>query len=193
MSYLKIHFVRHVPVMPEPKDRIYGAYVKMDIGCTDLFKKAAKVLPNPKNSYWVSSPFMRSLATSEGVQVAMGCDDPVDIIDDFQERNFGKFTGRRFVNIRRDPAFQAFLKDQFNAPVPEGETGVEFHQRVNGAITSLLNVMKKNNQQEAVVFCHGGVIKYAHYYNKDLPSNQKELQHKVVDYVSVHPMTFKVD
>ena len=193
MPILTIHFVRHAPVLPEPKDKIYGRDVPFDLSCTELFQKASDELPSPDNTPWFSSPFPRAIATAKEILRLKNTNYTPVIIDDFQEQNFGKFTDKTKSSLRNDAIFQNFIQNPLYANIPSGETGENFNQRVSSAIKTHLKSMKNGNHDASVVVCHGGVIKNAYFYGRPLPKNPKDLLSINTPYVSVHPIKFNVD
>ena len=163
MSILTIHFVRHAPVMPDPKDTIYGRDVPFDLSNTELFQNAADKLPSPEDAPWFSSPFPRAIATAERILHLKKSNYTPIIIDQFQEQNFGDFTGKTKSSLIDDATFQEFRNNPLYANIPNGETGKIFNQRVSDAIKTHLETMKKDNHKASVIVCHGGVIKNAYF------------------------------
>lgn len=188
------HFVRHAPVIRKPHDLIYDSEIEVDLSCTELFQKAASILPSPKEACWVSSWFPRAGITASKILVEKGISDiNIETVDGFEERRFGVFTGKTKSSLKGDPTYEAYVNDPINAVIPEGESGVQFFARVTSTIDKHAQTTIKKGFTETVVACHGGTIRAASFYHTGLPEDSSEWPKKKIPFVSVHQMSFKVD
>jgi probable phosphoglycerate mutase len=74
----------------------------------------------------------------------------------FAEADFGDWTGRRFDELDRDPAWRVYNSARATALVPRGESAADLQRRVESALQGLVD--NRQNQTIAVV-THAEVIR----------------------------------
>lgn len=75
-----------------------------------------------------SSPVLRAQETAGEIAAAQGLDLSSEPALD--EVDFGEWTGKRFDELARDPAWQSWNDNRAQARAPEGETMLEVQQRI---------------------------------------------------------------
>lgn len=104
----------------------------------------------------------------------------------FNEQDFGALTGRRKKDIVADPAARPYLEDMANTAPPAGESVPAMMKRVGRGLHELKRYMIAFKETEAVIVCHGGVIRSVDSIHKNKPFDL----HMKVPYLSVHSYTF---
>jgi broad specificity phosphatase PhoE len=113
----------------------------------------------------LSSPVRRAIQTADAIGQRVGL--PVHIDPAFAEVYFGDWTGRRFEDLRHDPAWQAWNGFRSTAGVPSGETMLAVQAR---AVAGLQHCAADHDNAEVVVVSHADVIKavLAHFIGTPL-------------------------
>ena len=79
---------------------------------------------------------------------------PAAAVSGLREMDFGRFEMHSYDELKNDPDYQAWIKDETgDARCPGGESSNEFCRRVYAAFDALAAM-----EEDAVVVCHGGVI-----------------------------------
>lgn len=101
-----------------------------------------------------SSPLKRALTTAEQISRSTGL--PVQQLDDLREMNYGRWEGRKFLEVRKTDAesYQRWITDDEFA-CPDGES----HAQVRARIVAALN--RASTQKRAILVTHGTAIRVA--------------------------------
>jgi len=181
---LLLHFVRHAPVIGQ--DGIaYGRDAAIDTSCTTLFAKAAASLPEHCR-LWVTSAFPRTQETAKNLQKFTGTRHTLEIYPAFNEQDFGDLAGRRKRDIIADTACRAYLEDMITIAPPGGESVPAMVARVSTGLRDLARYMHAFSHDEAVIVCHGGVIRSVESIHTRRPFDL----HMQVPHLSVHSYNF---
>ena len=158
---IKIHFVRHVPVI-NPNQIWYGETIDYDDKSPRVkkfLKALAQILPHVVNTtLWLSSTYPRAIATGEGVLNELDTPQkPILILNNnFIEQQYGIMTGRRHEEIANDPRVTAYMNDMWNTAPEGGESLSMLQFRVGNEIDNLVEKTPPYIE-DVVVFSHGGV------------------------------------
>lgn len=104
----------------------------------------------------VSSPLIRCAAFAQ--EVAERLDQPLEIVSEFRELNFGAWEGRTAAEVYADNplAVAQFWRDPVANPIPGGEPVNAFDQRIGAAWTALL---ERYQGRRVLLVAHGGTIR----------------------------------
>lgn len=153
-SYV-IHFIRHGDIA----DTLRGKY----IGTTDvpLSEEGRQNLMSYDSKYIYpgtkvvfTSPLKRCTETARIIYPDI---NPI-VVDQLAECNFGRWENKSGEELRDDPEFQKWLAGENGSKPPEGESGMEFTQRICGIFEQIVEGLVKTGNTEAVIITHGGVI-----------------------------------
>jgi broad specificity phosphatase PhoE len=103
----------------------------------------------------VSSPSRRAQETASIIASAVDCH--VDIVEAFDEVDYGEWTGKQFSELIADPAWCRFNDARDDAGIPAGETLDE----VSARIRSGLDRVGHDETGEVVVVTHAEIIRGA--------------------------------
>lgn len=114
----------------------------------------------------VSSPAKRCITQAETYYLGKNGVEKfnvpeVQLIDDFQERDFGVWDGLSYEAIQLlDPkGFKAYLAEPFDCVIAEGESLQAFEERVQQAFAALLKQATSQQMNHLLVVTHGGVMR----------------------------------
>ena len=79
------------------------------------------------------------------------------VVDDFIEMDFGDFEGRHSDELRGDPDYVDWVSAECVPSCPNGESGLEFNERVCKALAALIAAAFDRGEQCLVIVAHGGV------------------------------------
>lgn len=153
-SYV-INFIRHGLT----NANINGQYA----GITDIpvCEEGIKRLEKLKNSYkypkvdaYFSSPLTRCKQTCGVIYPDA---NPI-VIDDLKECDFGDWEMKTPNDLQGNEEYKTWLKSGQQLKPPNGESGVEFRERICGALDSLVEKLMREGITSSAVFAHGGVI-----------------------------------
>lgn len=102
----------------------------------------------------ISSPMQRAVETAAPLAQRLGF--PVEVAPELDELDFGCWTGRRFDELARDPAWRVWNTDRGRARPPSGETMLEAQAR---ASTWLHHLVAENGAKACAAVSHGDLIK----------------------------------
>jgi broad specificity phosphatase PhoE len=107
-----------------------------------------------------SSPQMRALQTAKPLVGLIGV--PIEIGGEFDEIDYGDWTGRRFDDLHQDAAWQMWNSARARSRPPGGESMGELQGRV---LHGLLSIATRSGGQTIAVFSHAEPIRAAllHY------------------------------
>lgn len=121
-----------------------------DVGI-DQIKKTAKLLIkyNPKSVY--SSPEERTIQSAKIIAEAL--EAKIDRLDKFKERNWGKWEGKPWEEIKKilDPMT---LNERYTFVPPGGESWEQMEKRIQGGLQKII----KTNQ-DSVIVTHAGTLR----------------------------------
>ncbi len=131
----------------------------------DEATRIADWLADRRPSSLVSSPTRRAAETADLIARRLGV--PVQRDAAFAEIDFAGWDGKRFEDLRDDPAWQAWNRFRGTAGVPGGETILAVVAR---AVGGLLRLAARHAKDEVVVVSHADVIKavLAHFMGAPL-------------------------
>lgn len=101
-----------------------------------------------------SSPMERATETAEPLSRRLGL--PVQITDEFNELDFGDWTGLDFDALHSRPEWQSFNSFRSGARIPNGELMLEAQVR---AVVGLGKLHLRHGEQTVAVVSHGDVIR----------------------------------
>jgi probable phosphoglycerate mutase len=128
-------------------------------------RQLAEVLARRGVEQVKSSPQLRALQTAKPLAGLIGV--PVEIGREFDEINYGDWTGRRFEDLRRDVAWQQWNSSRDRSRPPDGESMGELQARV---LCGLNSIVMRSFGRAVAVFSHAEPIRAAllHYRAMDL-------------------------
>ncbi len=163
----EIIFLRHGETEWNKMSRYQGS---LNIGLNEKgreqARQAASLLETRKIDLIVSSDLDRARDTASVVGERIGLD--VHPRQDLREMDFGIWEGKDYPTIQKESpeAYQKWMEDPVKNPPPEGESLVDFKERVVGACQEIL----RRGEENILIVCHGGVIMayLAHILGMDL-------------------------
>lgn len=108
----------------------------------------------PKVDVYYSSPLVRCIQTCNTVYPGIS---PV-IIEDLRECDFGDWEMRTPEDLKGNKHYEDWLKSGQQLKPPNGESGVEFKNRIEKAVEKLIEDLMRKGTTSSAVFAHGGVI-----------------------------------
>jgi probable phosphoglycerate mutase len=119
----------------------------------------------------VSSPVQRARETAE--LIASRLNRPVQIDPAFVEIDCAGWAGKRFTELRDDPAWRAWNRFRSTAAIPGGETMLAVQAR---GVAGLVRLSASYPDRELVLVSHADVIKgmLAHFLGASL-----DLMHRI--------------
>lgn len=106
-----------------------------------------------------SSPMERAVATAEPIAQSLGLG--VQVMQDFQELDFGNWTNKTFEDLASEHSFQRFNTFRSCARVPGGETMLEAQTRFVSGVEKL---QQRHPGQTLAIISHADLIKSAIAY-----------------------------
>lgn len=144
-------------------------------------------LPAPKQI--LSSPKDRCLAFAENYGKRHGLN--VEVNHMIREMDFGDWDGVPFDALSADwPSLEAFWQNPTKNSPPNGETLIDFSQRV---VEFWQGFMQQEQPSSVFIFCHGGVIRMliAHLLKLDITNpmlyQSLHIQHGSVTEINLSP------
>ena len=110
------------------------------------------------------SPRLRTRQTAEAVSLATCADVTVDT--DFDEVDFGEWTGQSFVALHSDERWTVWNTARSRACAPRGESMLNVQRRVVERIEALA---VNHSEQRVVIVSHSEIIRTAILYYLGLP------------------------
>ncbi|OLS19328.1 MAG: putative phosphoserine phosphatase 2 [Candidatus Heimdallarchaeota archaeon LC_2] len=121
-------------------------------------KSLGEILDFPYNGVY-SSPLDRALETAK-ISIFGKYSDQIIEIEGLQEMSFGLLEQVHFSEFSNKQAdMWNKMKTEVNYKEHEGESGIEFYNRVISSIEYIIEESKKKNHQKILLFTHGGVIR----------------------------------
>ena len=72
-------------------------------------------------------------------------------VDGLKEMCFGSFEGRNFIEMEKDPEYQAWVKANCESPCPDGETKAAFCERICAAFSALVDKSLADGEEILVI------------------------------------------
>lgn len=158
MHTYKIHFFRHGLTQANLDGTYLGRtdYPLCSQGMVDLVQFAKdKTYPYVDQIY--TAPLERCRQTA---QILFPQRRPMEV-EAFCELDFGAFEGKTLLELKDDPAFEAWSRDSMHNPPPQGENGEEFIRRIVRGIDLVFQDMMDNGYREVAAVVPGGLIMMA--------------------------------
>ena len=148
---IQLIFIRHGATAGNLEKRYIGSTDEplCDIGIVQVKALRKEHL---RADFLYVSPMLRTRQTAELLFPEMFH----TIVEDFQETNFGLFEGKTAGELSDCSEYQAWVESMCLAPIPEGESVVEFKSRCCAAFETIIKSLPDNSCAAFVV--HGGVI-----------------------------------
>jgi alpha-ribazole phosphatase len=119
-------------------------------------QKTAEYLKDYNIDHIYSSPSTRAINTIKGLSKTKYLD--IIINDNLKEMNFGDFEGKTFKEIQSSYSeeFDNMMILGFEYKYPNGESLIEFHNRISLYIDEII---KENKEKYTLICTHAGVIR----------------------------------
>ena len=90
----------------------------------------------------------------------LGCcsKEPDLICENFREKDFGRFEGKNYEELKDDPGYQRWLDSNGTIPFPEGEGQEAFLERTRHGFEQMMEHLMDLQCREAAFVVHGGTI-----------------------------------
>ena len=77
-------------------------------------------------------------------------------VKDLQEMCFGSFEGRNFIEMEKDPEYQAWVQANCESSCPDGERKTDFSDRICRTFSALVDNALAEGKDRLVILAHGG-------------------------------------
>lgn len=124
----------------------------------------AVMLSKIKIDKLISSPLKRTLETAEYISQSTGLN--IEVMDDFIETDFGKWTGRTFTDLKADENWNKWYAFRSGMHVPEGENLISVQNRIIGGIHK---IQEKYPDKTVAIVSHGDPIRSVFLYYLGMP------------------------
>ena len=84
--------------------------------------------------------------------------EPDLICENFREKDFGRFEGKNYEELKDDPGYQRWLDSNGTIPFPEGEGQEAFFERTRLGFEQMMEHLMDLQCREAAFVVHGGTI-----------------------------------
>lgn len=154
MKHTEIVFIRHGLTQGNLEKRYIG---RTDEGLCErgrqelLVKAGLGALPQADRVY--CSPMLRCVET---VEILYPSVTDIIAVEEFREMDFGAFEGKNYLELKGEPAYQAYLDSGGLAAFPEAETREAFTGRCREGFCALIPGLFARKSAAFVV--HGGTI-----------------------------------
>lgn len=111
-----------------------------------------------------SSPQIRARQTAEPIAAMLGT--PVEIVPEFDEADYGAWSGRTFDSLQNDPSWQRWNSHRDTCRPPGGESMHELQSRV---LAGLSRLKKAHPDQCIAVVTHAEPARAAVLYYRVIP------------------------
>lgn len=151
----QIHLIRHGLTDGNTQGRYIG---RTDLplsaqGVRELRELASRY-EYPQAELYYTSPMLRCIQTMNLLYPGTDCFE----VPGLREVDFGKWEGKTAQELEGEPLFCQWLEEGGAASPPEGESALEFSQRVCAAFENLVDNMMRTGITSAVIVAHGGVL-----------------------------------
>lgn len=151
----RVWLIRHGEPAAEARHRCYGS---LDVGLSqkgqEQMEHVAEYLKSEPIAYVYSSP--RSRAQQGARTLASSVSQPVEVVEDLREIDFGDFEGLSYdeIAIRYPDLYRKWMEEPTEALFPNGESFPEMRTRVLKAFEA---IQCAHDGQTLAVVSHGGV------------------------------------
>lgn len=90
-----------------------------------------------------------------------------DLTQAFCEQSWGAWVGQRKIALQEDSLFLEYMRDPVEIAPPEGESVRDMYNRVVEGLRKLTGIIRDQGKDEAVIICHGGVMRIIGLLNAD--------------------------
>lgn len=164
---LEIFLIRHGQTDWNREQRIMGARpIPLNVMGIQQSEAMGRVLKTVKLKAIYSSPLRRALQTAKAI--ARGSTLKVVEAPEVQEINYGQWVGKKFSEVKNEPAYLTYHSSPRDAEIPGGEKMEDVHRRAVGFIETL---RKRHKEGKVVVVSHADVIKTILVHYLDLSLN----------------------
>ncbi|MGA6926462.1 MAG: histidine phosphatase family protein [Desulfosarcina sp.] len=111
-----------------------------------------------------SSPLERTRETARPLAEKLGM--PVRTLDEVNEVDFGRWSGRSFDRLPEDPLWRAYNLFRSGTRTPGGEMSIEVQQRM---VSVMEKIRQASGQEMVALFSHGDPIRTAIAHFLGLP------------------------
>lgn len=101
-----------------------------------------------------SSPLLRCTESAE----ILFPDTEIQVVEDLAEMNFGKFEGKKAMELTGTAEFEAWLKGGVDNSPPGGESVQDVDVRIYKAICIIFGDMMEHDYQHCAIMTHGGIV-----------------------------------
>lgn len=151
---MEIVFIRHFPTK--------GNLLKQYIGRTDepldedyLKEHIWRYRGLYQNrEHLAASPMLRCVQTAK----VLFPGQEMVLCDALRETDFGVFEGKTYEELKDDPQYQAWLKENGTGQIPKGESRNAFHERCREGFEILMQAWISEQAPSVALVVHGGVI-----------------------------------
>ena len=77
-------------------------------------------------------------------------------VDGLKEMCFGSFEGRNFIEMEKDPEYQAWVEANCESSCPDGERKTDFSDRICRTFAALVDKALSDGEERLVILAHGG-------------------------------------
>ena len=77
-------------------------------------------------------------------------------VDGLKEMCFGSFEGRNFIEMEKDPEYQAWVQANCESSCPDGERKQDFSDRICRTFSALVDKSLAEGKDRLVILAHGG-------------------------------------
>lgn len=151
-----LYLIRHGKTYCNEKKLYCG---KSDIELSDRgreeIREKVKIFkfPDCKNNY--TTGFKRTNETFNLIYK----NKKFEVLEGFREYDFGDFELKSYEELKENKEYLNWILDEsLEFKVPKGESRIDFKTRIEKSLIALINSLEKNNEEEALVLCHGGTI-----------------------------------
>ena len=132
---------------------------KRYIGTTDepLTKEAQEKL-GEKNAPGVEAVFVSPLLRCRQTAEALFPGQPMRILEELAECDFGKFENKNWQELTKDPDYQAWIDSNGTLPFPGGEDSVRFRERCCRGFEKGVAACFQKKVENAAFVAHEGTI-----------------------------------
>ena len=102
----------------------------------------------------ITSPMLRCRQTAR----LLFQKEPDLICENFREKDFGRFEGKNYEELKDDPGYQRWLDSNGTIPFPEGEGQETFFERTRLGFEQMMEHLMDLQCREAAFVVHGGTI-----------------------------------
>ena len=157
----RVFLIRHGKTSGNAEKRYIGT---TDEPITKEGMDEIKKIKYPCADMIFSSPLKRAVQTAEIIWPGQ----KAIVIDELRETDFGRFEGKNYKELSKDPEYQAWIDSGGTMSFPGGESPEQVKER---ALLSLKKVLESGNDATNIaIVTHGGIIMaiLQHYFGGNI-------------------------